>query len=63
VSWTVTEWTRLIELRTGKSTVYTTNLDDFELPKVIGNRAFSRMYDNTLFIDLFTDDYRKRLKH
>jgi DNA replication protein DnaC len=62
VSWTVTEWTNLIDAREGKATVFTTNYDDVALANVIGQRAFSRMYMNTRFIDLFTDDYRKNLK-
>jgi DNA replication protein DnaC len=60
VSWSVTEWTKLINSREGKATVFTTNFDDLSLPDVIGARAFSRMYMNTKFIDLFTDDYRKK---
>ncbi|MGP7817742.1 ATP-binding protein [Niallia sp. 01092] len=60
VSWTVSEWTSLINARSKKSTVFTTNLDDSSLGEIIGKRAFSRMYDNTKFIDLFTDDYRKK---
>jgi DNA replication protein DnaC len=61
VNWTVTEWTKLVDAREGKATVFTTNFDDTALAEVIGQRAFSRMYMNTRFIDLFTDDYRKRL--
>lgn len=59
VSWTVTEWTKLIEAREGKATVYTTNFDDESLKEAVGARAFSRMYMDTQFIDLFTgNDYR-----
>ena len=61
VSWSVSEWTGLINAREGKATVWTTNLDDDGLGEVIGKRSFSRMYVNTRFIDLFTDDYRRRL--
>lgn len=59
VSWTTTEWTKITNARKGKATVYTTNYDDLSLPDVIGPRAHSRMYTNSDFIDLFTDDYRK----
>lgn len=62
VNWTVTEWTKLIDAREGKATVFTTNFDDVALGEVVGPRAFSRMYTDTRFIDLFTEDYRKRLK-
>jgi DNA replication protein DnaC len=58
VSWSVSEWTKLINAREKKATVLTTNFDDSALAEVIGQRAFSRMYTNTKFIDLFTDDYR-----
>lgn len=59
VNWTVTEWTKLLDARESKATVYTTNFDDLSLKTVVGERAYSRMYMNTRFIDLFTDDYRK----
>ncbi|WP_409276386.1 ATP-binding protein (plasmid) [Neobacillus sp. SCS-31] len=62
ISWTVSEWTKLLNARQGKSTVYTTNFDDVSLAEVVGPRAHSRMYMNSMFIDLFTDDYRKRLQ-
>lgn len=59
VSWTVKTWTEIIEARLGQQNLWTTNLDDTNLPTIVGKRAFSRMYENTRFIDLFTDDYRK----
>ncbi|MEK5272580.1 ATP-binding protein [Aeribacillus sp. FSL K6-8394] len=60
ISWHVNEWTKLVNARKGKSTVYTTNFDDITLPEVVGKRASSRMYEKSDFIDLFTDDYRKK---
>ncbi len=60
VSWTVRTWTEIIDVRLGKPNIWTTNLDDSHLGEVVGQRAFSRMYEDTRFIDLFTDDYRKR---
>lgn len=60
VSWTVKTWTEIIDARLGMANVWTTNLDDINLPRIIGERAFSRMYENTRFIDLFTEDYRKK---
>lgn len=59
VSWTVRTWTEIVDNRLGLANVWTTNLDDTSLGEVVGQRAFSRMYENTRFIDLFTDDYRK----
>lgn len=59
VSWTVRAWTEIIDARLGKPNIWTTNLDEIALSEVVGARANSRMYENTRFIDLFTDDYRK----
>lgn len=60
VSWSSSEWVRLIEMREGKSTVYTTNFDEESLAKVIGARAESRMSTNSDLVELYTDkDYRK----
>lgn len=50
----------VIECRYGKATIYTSNLTDIDLPVAVGERVFSRLHDNTKFIDLFTDDYRKK---
>ncbi|MEH7340858.1 ATP-binding protein [Priestia megaterium] len=52
----------IVESRSGKPTIYTSNLTDTDLPMAVGERVFSRLYNNTKFIDLFTDDYRKRLQ-
>jgi DNA replication protein DnaC len=52
----------VVESRSGKPTIYTSNLTDTDLPIAVGERVFSRLYDNTKFIDLFTEDYRKRLR-
>lgn len=61
VSWTSTEWPKLIDLRKGKSTVYTTNFDEAALANVIGARAESRMSENAESVEIFTPDkdYRK----
>ncbi len=60
VSWTVRTWTEIIEARMGLPNIWTTNLDEPSLAKVVGQRAFSRMMENTRFIDLFTDDQREK---
>jgi len=63
VSWSTSEWTELMNLRDGKSTIWTSNFDEVSLGKVIGERTVSRMYENTIFIDNFTgEDFRKRKK-
>jgi DNA replication protein DnaC len=59
VSWTVRTWTEIIDTRLGVTNVWTTNLDETSLSDVVGQRATSRMYEDTRFIDLYTDDYRK----
>lgn len=63
LSWSSKEWVRLIDLRHGKSTVYTTNFDKESLQKTIGARAVSRMSENTEIIEIFTpgEDYREKL--
>lgn len=62
VSWTITKWTEIIENRLNLANVWTTNLNDTNIHEVVGERAASRMYENTLFFDLFTDDYRRMKK-
>lgn len=52
----------IVESRSGKPTIYTSNLTDNNLSDAVGNRVFSRLNNNTRFIDLFTADYRKKLK-
>lgn len=52
----------LVESRSGKPTIYTSNLTETDLSIAVGQRVFSRLYDNTKFIDLFSEDYRKRLQ-
>jgi DNA replication protein DnaC len=59
VSWTIKTWTEIIDARLGLSNIWTTNLDETTLSGVIGKRSSSRLYEDTRFIDLFTDDYRK----
>jgi DNA replication protein DnaC len=53
----------IVESRSGKPTIYTSNLTDIDLPVAVGNRVFSRLFDNTKFIDMFIEnyDYRKNL--
>ncbi|MFE4140477.1 ATP-binding protein [Peribacillus sp. YIM B13472] len=52
----------IVESRSGKPTIYTSNLTDVDLPVAVGKRVYSRLHDNTQFIDLFTEDYRKNLR-
>ncbi|MEK4067588.1 ATP-binding protein [Peribacillus sp. FSL R5-0717] len=52
----------IVESRSGKPTIYTSNLTDVDLPVAMGKRVYSRLHYNTKFIDLFTDDYRKNFQ-
>lgn len=61
-NWIMSMIFELVETRSGKPTIYTSNLTDQDLPMAVGARVFSRLYDNTKIIDLFTEDYRKRLR-
>ncbi|WP_374187473.1 DnaA ATPase domain-containing protein [Priestia aryabhattai] len=58
-SWSITTWTEIIEARSGLPSVWTTNHDEVQLARVVGERALSRMYEDTRFIDMFTEDQRK----
>ncbi|MCF3942178.1 ATP-binding protein [Oceanobacillus alkalisoli] len=60
-----TEWanTKLFEVlddRSGKSTIYTTNLNSNELRAQINERNFSRMMENTDIITMNGRDYRRK---
>ena len=63
VGWVESQWTKLIELRQGKITIYNSNLDELSLGKSIGERAYSRMLENAAFIDTWDgSDYRHKKK-
>lgn len=63
VGWVESQWVKLIELRQGKITIFTTNLDEIALGKSVGERAYSRMHDGASFIDTWGgEDYRKKKK-
>lgn len=52
----------IVNKRIGRATIYTSNFNDTELGEAVGLRTASRLYTNTKFIDVFTDDYRKTLR-
>jgi len=60
--WYLKTMFEIVNSRLGIPTIYTSNFDDQKLPIAVGERVFSRLYDNTKFVDLFTEDYRKKLK-
>ncbi len=55
---------RLLEhrYRRKKGTVFTTNLPVREFVKGIGDKIFSRLYENLLVIEIKDSDYRKELR-
>jgi DNA replication protein DnaC len=59
VSFVTTKLLNFINARKGKPTIYTTNLNNANLEKAIGYRAYSRLNEGTKFIDMYTDDHRK----
>lgn len=61
-AWSKTKLFEVVNNRIGKPTIYTSNFNEVELPQAIGERTFSRMFNKTKFIDVFTDDYRKTMR-
>lgn len=59
-SWSSSEWTELLNMREGKSNIWSSNFEEQTLTKVIGDRTLSRMNENTIFLENFTGkDFRK----
>lgn len=61
-SWAVEKLFEIIDSRSGKHTIYTTNLSSDELSKKVGPRNFSRMMMNTKPFKFEGDDYRIKNK-
>lgn len=61
-TWATEKLFEIIDGRSGRHTVYTTNLDADELRKKVGQRNFSRMMMNTKPIKFEGDDYRIKNK-
>lgn len=59
-NWTWTKLFEVIDSRSGKSTIYTTNLTGNELEAKVNPRNFSRMMENTTIVKMFGRDYRKK---
>ncbi|WP_449354721.1 ATP-binding protein [Virgibacillus natechei] len=58
--WTTSKLFEILDDRTGKATIYTTNLTSNELKEHVNERNFSRMMDNTNVIVMNGTDYRRR---
>jgi DNA replication protein DnaC len=57
-SWAVEKLFEIIDGRSGRHTLYTTNLNSEELPRKVGARNFSRMMMNTKPFKFTGNDYR-----
>ena len=58
--WSTSKLFEILDDRSGKATVYTTNLSSDELKERVNERNFSRMMDNTNVIVMNGSDYRRR---
>ncbi|BAQ11343.1 phage replication protein [Bacillus sp. OxB-1] len=59
-NWTWTKLFEVIDSRSGRSTIYTTNLSAAELEAKVNPRNFSRMMENTEVVKMNGRDYRKK---
>lgn len=58
--WTTSKLFEIIDDRSGRPTVFTTNLNAKSLKDWVGERIFSRMMNNTTAIKMECDDYRRK---
>lgn len=58
--WGVSKIFEIVDVRAGKSTVYTTNLSSDEMKKRFGMRNFSRLMENTQAVKMDGEDFRLR---
>ena len=61
-AWSKKTLFEIVNSRIGKPTIYTTNFNEEALPNAVGEHVFSRLNNNTKFVDMFTDDYRKNFR-
>lgn len=63
-NWRMSMLFQIVEARSGKPSIYTSNMAEIELAKAVGDRVYSRLYDNTKTIDIWIEnyDYRKKLQ-
>lgn len=59
-NWVLTKLFEVVDGRSGKSTIYTTNLSSSELEDKVGTRNFSRIMDNTTVLKMNGKDYRRK---
>lgn len=58
--WAVSKVFEILDDRSGKSTIYTTNLNSKELRERFNERNFSRLMENTQIIMMNGKDYRRK---
>ncbi len=58
--WTASKVFEVVESRLGKHTIYTTNLSGRQLEKQIGERNMSRLSQDTEWLKVVGEDYRRR---
>ncbi|WP_018130118.1 ATP-binding protein [Effusibacillus pohliae] len=59
-SWAVTKIFEVVNARSGRHTIYTTNLNSEQLQLKIGDRNFSRMCERAHVIKMHGPDYRRK---
>lgn len=59
-NWSTPKLFEVMDSRSGKATIYTTNLDSKGLRKHMDDRNFSRLMENTEIIIMNGNDYRRR---
>lgn len=60
ITWKVTKMNEIIDSRSGRSTIFTTNFTVSELSGMYGERDFSRMIQDADPIEMYGDNYRLR---
>ncbi|SET76597.1 DNA replication protein DnaC [Oceanobacillus limi] len=59
-SWTHTKIFEVLDNRSGKPTIFTTNLDSVQLQKKLNERNLSRVLDGTEIVKMDGPDYRRK---
>ena len=58
--WSTSKLFEIIDDRSGKATIYTTNLNSIDLKERVHERSFSRIMENTEVVVMNGEDYRRR---
>ncbi|MDY0394755.1 ATP-binding protein [Virgibacillus halophilus] len=60
--WAISKVFEILDDRSGKATIYTTNLNSEQLRERFNERNFSRLLENTKVIVMNGEDYRRKVK-